>query len=171
MSIFVLIELIKKKESMIRQLDLKNQHTVAEILDLQAASYIVEAKLIDFYDIPPLKDTVEKLKVCNEIFYGFYEANKLIGLISIKNTRNIIDIHRVAVYPSSFRKGIAQSLLSFIENLDILTQKIIVSTGKKNFPAVNLYLKNGYKITGEKEIAEGIYILGFEKKIFRDQAK
>ncbi|MBK7094829.1 MAG: GNAT family N-acetyltransferase [Saprospiraceae bacterium] len=155
---------------MIRKLDVKNMDTAKQVLDLQMASYIIEAKLIDFYDIPPLKDDVENLRVCDEIFFGYFEAGEIIGLISLKHINNIIDIHRVAVYPEHFRKGIAQNLLTFIENLDISKQKIIVSTGKNNFPAVNLYLKNGYEITGETEIAKGIFILNFEKEINRNPA-
>jgi len=146
----------------------KNPHTAKQVLDLQKASYIVEAKLIDFFDIPPLKDNVESIRACEEIFFGYFDTSKIIGIISLKHTDNIIDIHRVAVCPVYFRKGIAQSLLTFIENLDIYTQKIIVSTGKNNFPAINFYLKNGYKIEGETEVAKSIFILKFEKEIIRN---
>ena len=61
--------------------------------------------------------------------------------------------------------GIAGKLINFIEGLESNINKIIVSTGKENLPAVNLYLKNGYEKKNDIEISKGIYITEFEKII------
>lgn len=59
--------------------------------------------------------------------------------------------------------GVANNLIDFIERFENNIKKIIVCTGKENLPAVNLYLKNGYKEKKDIKISEDIYITEFEK--------
>lgn len=148
---------------MIKKLNLKNIDTARDVLELQRASYKIEADIIGFYEIPPLNDTIDSLKECNEVFYGYYISDVLAGIISYKIHKNILDIHKVAVHPNFFRMGIADKLVNFIEQLKNNINKVVVCTGKKNIPDVNLYLKKGYKKTKDIEISTGIYIVEFEK--------
>ena len=113
-----------------------------------------------------LKDTIGSLKECDEHFYGYHINDVLTGIISYKIIENVLDIHRVAVHPRFFRMGIAGKLVSFIEELESNINKVVVCTGKKNLPAVNLYLKNGYQKTKDIEIIKDIYITEFEKILF-----
>lgn len=149
--------------NIIKKLNLKNLEIVRNILELQIASYKIEANIIEFWDIPTLKDTVSSLEECDEIFYGYYINNVLAGIISFKMIENILDIHRVAVDPIFFRKGIAEKLVSFVEEVNRNVHKIIVSTGRDNFPAVSLYLKVGYEKTGNIKIAKDVYLTNLEK--------
>lgn len=149
---------------MIKRLNVKDIKIAEQIAELQKSSYAVEAELIDFYDIPPLKDTADTITRCDEIFYGYYEGQKLAGLISYKLEDGLLDIYRVAIHPEHFRKGIAGQLIEYIRALNKGIKKTIVSTGLKNRPAVNLYLKLGFEKVREAEIAEGVYIACFEKE-------
>ncbi|WP_342513786.1 GNAT family N-acetyltransferase [Sporosarcina sp. FSL K6-1522] len=149
---------------MIKKGDIANMKFAEEVLRVQIPSYLVEAELIDFYEIPPLKDTIHTLQQCEEIFYGYYEQDTLCGAISIKIEVNIIDIHRLMVHPQHFRKGIAKKLIDFIsheEGVDTL----IVSTGSKNTPAIQFYQKNGFVKTGETTITEHLSITSFQKML------
>lgn len=148
---------------MIKRLNLKDIETVNRIMDLQRDSYKIEAQLIGFYEIPSLKETIESLQQCDEIFYGYYINDVLAGIISFKIIDDVLDIHRVAIHPNFFRVGIANKLINFIEGLNKNINRIVVCTGKDNFPAVNLYLKNGYIKKKDIEIKNGIYITEFEK--------
>jgi ribosomal protein S18 acetylase RimI-like enzyme len=148
---------------MIKKLDTQDDKTAKQIVDLQKKAYIIEAELIGFYDIPPLKDTVDDVKKCGETFYGYYSDDVLAGLISYKVEEGILDIYRVAVNPEYFRKGIARQMLEFVQANNKGIEKIIVSTGLKNQPAVSLYLKLGFKKVREAEVAQGVYIACFEK--------
>lgn len=150
---------------MIKKLDLKDLETAKHILELQTASYRVEAEIIHFYEIPPLKDTIESLKEWDEIFYGYYINDVLAGIISYKIIENVLDIHRVAIHPNFFRRGIAGKLVSFVEGLNSSINKIVVCTGKKNLPAVNLYLKNGYQKIRDIEVSKGFYLTEFKKTL------
>lgn len=148
---------------MIKRLDLKDKDTAKKVLELQVVSYTIEAELIGFDGIPPLKDTMDSLKDCDESFYGYFIDGVLAGITSYKTIENILDIYRVAVHPHFFRRGIAQQLLSFLEKLEGTIDRIIVCTGKENIPAVRLYLKNGYEKTRDIEISKDIYLTEFEK--------
>lgn len=150
---------------MITKLNLKHKEGLKNVLELQVASYKIEADIIGFNEIPPLMDTEDTLKECDEIFYGYFIEDVLAGIVSYKIIQNILDIHRVAVHPCFFKRGIAQKLLDFIEGLEADINKIVVCTGKDNKPAVSLYLKNGYKKTKDIEISKDIYITEFEKII------
>jgi ribosomal protein S18 acetylase RimI-like enzyme len=148
---------------MIRKLDLEDECTIKRILELQTDSYKIEAALIGFYEIPPLKDTIVSLKECGETFYGYFAEEVLAGIISYKNIDKVLDIHRVAIHPCFFRMGIAEKLIDFVEGIESGISKVIVGTGKKNMPAVSLYLKKGYKRVKDVEVSNGIHITEFEK--------
>lgn len=149
---------------MIKKIDITNLKLAKEVLSVQLPSYQVEAELIDFYDIPPLKDTVSTLRRCGETFYGCYVDGELGGVISIKVEEGLIDIHRLMVHPKHFRKGIARRLLEFVESNGDGDETLIVSTGSKNAPAIYFYEKSGFVKTGEVKVMEGLSITSFEKK-------
>lgn len=148
---------------MIKQLNLNSDDVANRVLDLQMPSYKVEAEIIDFYDIPPLKDTIKTIKECHEIFYGYFIKGTLAGIISYKLKGSTLDIHRVAIHPDFFRIGIAKELLYFVENHEERARKIIVSTGKGNTPAINLYLKMGYIKVQDIKISQELYVTSLEK--------
>lgn len=151
--------------NLIERVDITNPIVAEKVLNIQIQSYSVEAKIINFYEIPPLKDTIETLKETEETFFGYYLNGELCGVISIKIEKGIIDIHRLMVHPEHFNKGIASRLLSFIEENKEDCEMIIVATGTKNEPAVNFYLKNGFLETGKKRVSEQLSLSFFKKKI------
>lgn len=140
-----------------------NPNSVNDVLQLQFLSFKVEADLIEFYEIPPLKDTIESLQKCGETFFGYYIDNELCGVISYKNENKELDIHRLMVHPNHFRKGIARELLEYIQKNEVGYETIIVATGSKNAPAVRFYQYNGFEITEERTVAEGLSLTFFKK--------
>ena len=150
---------------MIHRLSMEDENIIKEVLTLQQEAYRVEAELIDFMDLPPLRDDRESLKASHEAFYGFYVEEELAGIISFEIEENILDICRVAVKPTFFRRGIAEKMLSYIIEIHPRIHKLLVSTGSNNFPAVRFYKKHGFSKYEEQEIREGLVISKFEKTI------
>jgi GNAT superfamily N-acetyltransferase len=150
---------------MIKKIDITNAKLAEEVLNIQIPSYNVEAEILDFYELPPLKDTVETLQQCEETFFGYYVNEELCGVISMKVDKGIIDIHRLMVHPKHFRKGIAKILLNFVESNIEDSKTLIVSTGSKNIPAVTFYLKNGFIQTEETRLGEHLSLTSFKKNI------
>lgn len=148
---------------MIVKLNLNNNEEVLKILKVQLAAYKVEAAIMGFDEIPPLYDTMDTLRVCGETFYGYFIEDTLVGIISYKIEEKMLDIYRIAVNPNFFRRGIANQLISYIENINKDISKLIVSTGRENKPAISLYFNKGFRKVEEYEVEEGIYLTAFEK--------
>lgn len=147
---------------MIKEINIKDRKAAEQVLSVQLPAYKIEAEIIGCPDLPPLKDTADGLRITGETFFGYFIGEKLCGVISFKEENNVLDIHRLIVHPEHFRKGIAQKLLNFIE-LWPMIEKMIVTTGSKNTPAVAFYLKNGFKELKKMEINEALTITAFEK--------
>lgn len=149
---------------MIKRIDFQDYEIIKDLFALQRISYLIEAKLIDYYDIPPLKETFEELLECEETFLGYFEDDELIGAVSFILEGEELTICRMIVHPNHFRKGIAQQLLRVVEKEHPYMPSYKVSTGKENFPAKNLYLKNGYRLLEDIEVESGLFISTFEKR-------
>ncbi len=147
----------------IKPLDLNDVTIVNSIIDLQVQSYGIESKLIGF-KIPRLEDDIESIQDSGEQFYGYYDDGQLVGIISYQIEEDIVDIHRLAVYPNYFGKGIATALYTHINSI-FKENKQIVATGKKNEPALAFYKKNGFEVIEEIQIEEGLMIVKLEKAI------
>ncbi|MGO0059049.1 GNAT family N-acetyltransferase [Brevibacillus fluminis] len=150
---------------MIKRIKIQNEAEAAEVLRIQIPSYQVEAELIGFADLPPLKDTVASLQACGESFYGFWADGELAGAISYKREENVLDIHRMIVHPAHFRKGIASQLVQYVLDQEQGLEKAIVATGAKNEPARALYLRHGFEVLRDQEVAPGVCITLFEKTV------
>ncbi|WP_044640415.1 GNAT family N-acetyltransferase [Risungbinella massiliensis] len=148
---------------MIKKLNVTDPTVAQQVLNVQLPSYQVEAELINFQGIPRLHDTIENLLECSEIFLGYVSSDQLVGFISYTKDDTVLDIHRMAVHPSYFRKGIASSLISHLLNLESNMEKMIVCTGAKNTPAKILYQRFGFCAVEDREIAPGISLTFFER--------
>lgn len=150
---------------MIKKIDITDPRIAKEVLGIQIPSYMVEAELIRFEELPPLKDTVETLRDCEETFYGYYLGGELCGAIAIKREADIIDIHRLMVHPKHSRKGIAKELLRYVESLAGRGVAIVVATGTQNAPAVSFYKQSGFAVTEVFLVEERLSITSFKKRI------
>jgi GNAT superfamily N-acetyltransferase len=155
---------VGKGDSGVKPIDVTDKEIAENLLKLQIPAYMVEAKLINFYDIPPLKETVETLRTCGEQFFGYFIEDELCGAISYIVEGKTLDIHRLIVHPNHFRKGIAKQLFQFMEEHVEGIDKIMVSTGTKNLPAVEFYLKRGFTVKRVVQVTEELSLSFFEKK-------
>ncbi|MGZ4160248.1 MAG: GNAT family N-acetyltransferase [Neobacillus sp.] len=149
---------------MINIIDFQNKRLVQVLYELQKASYLVEASLIGFFGIPPLKESLEELMECDETFLGYFEGKELTGALAYTIDEEELTICRMFVHPNHFRKGIAKKLLSVLEEIHPELPVLKVSTGKDNLPAKRLYFKNGFQLVRDMEVVPGLFISLFEKR-------
>ncbi len=140
---------------MIQYLDIQKRETAIKVWDLQQLSYKEEAELINFKNIPYLLESVENLMQSNELFIGYFNHNKLIGMLAYKQVEKTLEINRLVVHPIAFRQGIASHLLSHLLSNENDSINIQVNTAKANLPAIGLYQKFGFKII-EEYVVENI---------------
>jgi len=149
----------------IRPLDLREPDTLAELVRLQRAGYRVEADLIGFDGLPPLRETPDELAAVEESFLGaFDEGDELLGAVAFRRHRTWVDIHRLVVDPAAFRRGIATRLLDTLDALHADAAYTTVATGERNAPAVGLYQRRGFEAVGGTAVAPGIRIVRFERR-------
>lgn len=143
---------------MIHLLNHHQKEIAEQMLAVQLPAYQIEAELIRFNGIPQLNDTPQSLMSSDEIFIGYFERSKLAGFISFTETEELIDICRLVVHPDFFRKGIASSLLTYLLASKQSIQKVVVSTGAKNTPAIQLYERFGFAKTKDIEVEPNFFI-------------
>ena len=150
---------------MIERLDITDARVAAIVLDVQRRSYRVEAELIRSEAIPALTETIEDLRACGEEFLGTFVDDRLAGFVSWKFDGETIDIHRLAVDPDFFRRGIGVALVRAAVTAEPDARRAIVQTGAANDPAKALYRGEGFVDVGEREVGDGIRVALFERQI------
>ncbi|RJE87502.1 GNAT family N-acetyltransferase [Paenibacillus sp. 1011MAR3C5] len=145
----------------------QNRGVAEQLLAVQLPAYRIEADIIGFWDIPPLRDTAETIMKSSETFVGYRLDGALAGFISFEDEGDARDICRMVVHPDYFRRGIAKSLLAYVLEDAGKHKKVKVSTGAKNEPAIALYRSFGFVDAGAIEIAPEVKLALFELPAIR----
>ncbi len=146
-------------------LDITDPAVASTVLEIQRRSYRVEAELIGSDTIPPLTGTVEELRACGENFFGAFVDDRLAGIVSSKFDGETLDIHRLAVNPSFFRRGIGVALVREVLAAEPEARRAIVQTGAANEPAKALYRGEGFTEIDEREVGGGVRVALFERQL------
>jgi ribosomal protein S18 acetylase RimI-like enzyme len=145
-------------------LDVRDPRDAADVLLCQQAGYAIEAELIGFDGIPPMHETLEELRACGERFLGSYDQEGLAGVVSWNHLADgTVDICRLVVHPRAFRRGHATTLLDALDAA-ISTDRMIVSTGTANAPALALYRRRGFVPVEKREIAPNVTVTLLERR-------
>lgn len=128
----------------------------AGLLGVQREAYLVEAALIGTDGIPALRDTVESLTAAGLTWHGCRDPDGLLGAVATTATGGVVDIDRLVVVPSAFRRGVGTALVAHV--LAMADGPVTVSTGRANTPARALYERAGFVATGEAEVEPGLWI-------------
>jgi ribosomal protein S18 acetylase RimI-like enzyme len=145
-------------------LDLADEPTARSVLELQRASYAVEAALIGSDGIPQLTETLEELRAAGLAWLGTFDETGLTGAVSWTVLNDgTVDIHRLVVAPRAFRRGVASALLDALDTR-YPDRPILVSTGRGNGPALELYRRRGFTVVREREAIPGLWVTELERR-------
>jgi ribosomal protein S18 acetylase RimI-like enzyme len=147
------------------RVDVTDPAVAAELLELQRRAYRVEAELIGSDEVPPLRETVAELRACGETFLAARLGGELAGAVSWRVDGKTIDLHRLVVDPTHFRKGVGVTLVRAALATEPQAQRAIVQTGAANEPAIALYLREGFTADGEFEPVPGLRVARFAKRL------
>lgn len=146
------------------RLDLDDPAVALGVLELQRASYAIEAALIGDDRIPMLTETLEELRAAGLAWLGVTDAEGLAGALSWRILEDgTVDIHRLVVAPRALRRGLASALLDALD-ADYPGRPVLVSTGSANEPALALYRARGFHPTTEREVIPGLWITELERR-------
>jgi ribosomal protein S18 acetylase RimI-like enzyme len=145
-------------------LDMTDEPTARSVLELQRESYAVEAALIGSDGIPQLTETLAELRAAGLAWLGISDQTGLTGAVSWRILDDgTVDIHRLVVAPRAFRRGVASALL---DELDARypDRPTLVSTGRGNGPALELYRRRGFTVVREREAIPGLWVTELERR-------
>jgi ribosomal protein S18 acetylase RimI-like enzyme len=112
-----------------------------------------------------LHESLEELQECRETFLGAFVDGRLAAVISWKFDGATIDLHRLAVHPDFFRRGVGLALLRAALRSEPEARRAIAQTGAANEPAKQLYRREGFAEVGQREVLPGLWISQFERTI------
>lgn len=147
---------------MIKTVVQKHSSVAKEILAIQQAAYLQESLLIDYPDLPPLKETLQDIQGSSETFLAFYTEDKITGVLSYEVEGKTLTIARLVVHPDFSRRGIGQALLDEVLQHPNINH-FVVGTAAKNTPAIKLYEKYGFVVTEKRVLADGLELVRLEK--------
>ena len=147
------------------RVDHADTEVATALLELQRQAYEVEAALIGSGDIPLLTETLDELQSSGETFLAVLVEGRIVGAVSYRLLSDTIDVHRLIVDPSHFRGGIGTALVRAAVSAEPSATRAIAQTGVDNEPAKALYLREGFEQTEELEVAPGLRVARFGKRL------
>ncbi|MER5357023.1 GNAT family N-acetyltransferase [Streptomyces sp. NPDC002785] len=149
----------------VRELDLADEATAAAVHRVGRHAYAVEADLIDFDGIPALRESLEEMRSQPLRWIGaITDDGRIAAFVAwqLLASEGALDIDRVCVDPTWFRRGLASQLLGHLMTDLVPSGPVLVSTGADNLPAVALYERLGFSRMGTIEPAPGLRLAQFQ---------
>lgn len=132
------------------------------LLNLQRASYAVEAELIGDDRIPPLCQDEVDLTAFRGHWLLAWDGVDLVGAATWVERESLVEIDKVMVRPIAHRRGIGGQLVSRVIDA-AADRQISVATGRDNAPARALYGKYGFADVGDEQVPPGIWITRMQR--------
>ncbi len=133
-----------------------------EVLTVQRAAFVAEARVYGTTEIPPLVETLEEVRreLGATIMIGAFLAGRLIGAIRLTVEGPIGWISRVAVAPDQQGKGIGSDLLGAIEEAaPQQVRRFQLAAGMKSSANVNMYERRGYREFSRRVDSAGVELV------------
>jgi len=119
-----------------------------EVLTVQRAAFVAEARLYGTTEIPPLVETLDEVRreLGSTIMMGAMLVVRLVGAIRLTVEAPIGWISRVAVAPDQQGKGIGSDLLGAVEAAaPPQVRRFQLAAGNKSSASVAMYERRGYR--------------------------
>ena len=143
-----------------------NLSDAEEILALQKLVFKNETKAYEHCAIPPLTETLEKIKyeLSYKTFLKAVDGEKIIGSIRGHKDGDTCHMEKLFVHPTLQGHGIGTQLFKEMEKYFIdKVARIQISTDNDNHRNVSLYQAFGYKSYKIDKIADGAEFVYMEK--------
>lgn len=137
-----------------------------KILELQKEAYRQEAEIYNNFNIQPLTQDIESLKLewQNGIVLKAEKNGQIIGSARAKLVDNVCKIGKLIVKPDFQNRGIGKQLLQEIEKLFDNCSIYELFTGNKSEKNLTIYRKSGYQDCKEERFDENLKLICLRKQ-------
>ncbi|WP_020664518.1 GNAT family N-acetyltransferase [Amycolatopsis benzoatilytica] len=123
-----------------------------ELLTLQQAAYIGEARAHRNFDLPPLLDTLDDIRAAladpSITVWGFRDGGRLVASVRMRLAGEVGEVGRLVVAPDRHGEGLGTALLTAAENATPPEVTVFrLCTGERSAGPRYLYGKLGYRET------------------------
>ena len=136
-----------------------------EILALQKLAYESEAKLYDYWGIPPLTQSLQSLlgEFDDHVVLKATEEQGIVGSVRAKLRAGTCSIGRLMVHPGFQGQGIGSCLLRAIEECFSTASRFELFTGSRSEDNIRLYQRHGYAVSRMKSLSPNVDIVFLQK--------
>lgn len=134
------------------KLELLTDADAGELLTLQQAAYITEARAHQNFDLPPLLDTLDHVRAAiadpSITVWGFRDGGRLVASVRMRVDGPVGEIGRLVVAPDRQGEGLGTALLAAAEEATPAEVTVFrLFTGERSAGPLSLYRKLGYRET------------------------
>jgi ribosomal protein S18 acetylase RimI-like enzyme len=143
-----------------------SESDATEILEIQKLAFHGQAVLYSDFTLPPLVQTLEKLRRDFQK-YSFLKAissGKIVGSVRGRAEGDTCFISRLIVRPDFQNRGIGKRLMLSIERKLYNVKRYELFTGHKSEKNLSLYRDLGYRKLGEKPQSDNVMLICMEKQ-------
>jgi GNAT superfamily N-acetyltransferase len=137
-----------------------------EILTLQRAAYLVEARIYGAWDLPPLIETLDEVAAAIEhsTVLKTVRHGRLIATGRARQDGATVHLGRFAVAPDLQGQGLGSRLIAALEaSAEPGTERFELFTGMNSGPNLRLYQRCGYTEFRRSPGLPGIELVHLEK--------
>jgi len=138
-----------------------------DILVLQHIAYLSEAKLLDDFSIPPLKQVFAEIQQEYDkgiILKAVDEKGSIVGSVRAYIENDTAYIGKLIVHPRKQKQGIGTKLLLEIEHL-CLAKRYELFTSHISLRNIKIYENLGYQRIKEEVVTDKLTFVYFEKHL------
>ena len=142
-----------------------SREELSAILDLQYKAYESEARLLNNWNIPPLKQTLAEVEAewdKGVILKAVGDTGELIGSVRAWEENGTVYVGKLMVRPDCQGRGIGTRLLLAVEEI-CPGKRYELFTSTQSARNIALYQRCGYRIFTEKQVNENLRFVYLEK--------
>ena len=123
-----------------------------ELLTLQQAAYLTEARAHQNFELPPLLDTLDDIRAAladpSITVWGFRDGGRLVAAVRMRVAGSVGEVGRLIVAPDRQGEGLGTALLTAAEDATPPEVSVFrLCTGERSAGPRYLYGKLGYRET------------------------
>ncbi|GIG67584.1 GNAT family N-acetyltransferase [Phytomonospora endophytica] len=139
-----------------------------ELLTLQYAAFLSEARVYERLDLPPLKQTFDELRseLGDHPTWKAVVGTRIVGSIRVHREEDVLHVGRIMVAPDQQGRGIGSRLLAAVEDdVPAGVERLSLFTGFLSTGNLRLYERVGYREVGRRPGPTGVMLVYLEKTL------